>query len=376
MPAPGITDAWFNLRNRLLASDGFRRFTASFYPTRWIARRRARELFDLVAGFVYSQILLACVRLNLFEILAEGPQPLDKLAHRMGLPPPAAERLLQAAVALTLVERRSDRRFGLGALGAPMAGNPAIAAMVEHHGALYADLADPVALLRGENTYGQLAAYWPYAKAEKAPSGPSVAGYSTLMSASQPLVADEILDAYPMHRHQCLLDIGGGEGTFLQKVAGRTPALDLVLFELPAVADRARLRFAQQGLALRCRVVGGSFKIDPLPTGADIATLVRVVHDHNDEDVLTLLAAVRHALKPGGTLLLAEPMAQTPGAEAMGDAYFGIYLFAMGSGRPRSRAELTGLLRDAGFESIRVVPTRLPLQTNILLAHTPSQGKP
>ena len=122
--------------------------------------------------------------------------------------------------------------------------------------------------------------------------------------------------------------------------------------------------------------MGGSFKVDLLPTCADIATLVRVVHDHNDEDVLTLLAAVRHALKPGGTLLLAEPMAQTPGAEAMGDAYFGIYLFAMGSGRPRSRAELTGLLRDAGFESIRTVPTRLPLQTSILLAQTPSQGKP
>ena len=114
MPAPGITDAWFNLRNRLLASDGFRRFTASFYPTRWIARRRARKLFDLVAGFVYSQILLACVRLNLFEILAEGPQSLDKLAHRMGLPPAAAERLLSAAAALTLVERRTDRCFGLG----------------------------------------------------------------------------------------------------------------------------------------------------------------------------------------------------------------------------------------------------------------------
>ncbi len=44
------------------------------------------------------------------------------------------------------------------------------------------------------------------------------------------------------------------------------------------------------------------------------------------------------ALPPGGTLLIAEPMAGTPGAEAMGDAYFGLYLWAMGSGRPRSAA--------------------------------------
>ena len=37
----------------------------------------------------------------------------------------------------------------LGPLGAAMVGNPGVAAMVEHHALLYADLADPVALLRG-----------------------------------------------------------------------------------------------------------------------------------------------------------------------------------------------------------------------------------
>jgi demethylspheroidene O-methyltransferase len=67
---------------------------------------------------------------------------------------------------------------------------------------------------------------------------------------------------------------------------------------------------------------------------------VRVVHDHDDERVLALLRAVRAALPPGGTLLLAEPMAGTPGAQAMGDAYFGFYLLAMGSGRPRTPQRL------------------------------------
>ena len=50
-----------------------------FPLTRPIARRRARELFDLCAGFVYSQVLLACVRLRLFEILAEGAA--DRATH-------------------------------------------------------------------------------------------------------------------------------------------------------------------------------------------------------------------------------------------------------------------------------------------------------
>ena len=44
------------------------------------------------------------------------------------------------------------------------------------------------------------------------------------------------------------------------------------------------------------------------------------------------------ALPADGTLLLAEPMAGSRGAEPVGDAYFGFYLLAMGSGRPRTRA--------------------------------------
>jgi len=70
----------------------------------------------------------------------------------------------------------------------------------------------------------------------------------------------------------------------------------------------------------------------------------------------------------GATLVLAEPMSATAGAEPMGDAYFGFYLMAMGKGRPRSPAQLGSLLRQAGFDGIRLAPTRLPLQTRVLVA--------
>ena len=86
---------------------------------------------------------------------------------------------------------------------------------------------------------------------------------------------------------------------------------------------------------------------------------------------MTILRAVRAALPAGGTLLLAEPMAGTPGAEAMGDAYFGFYLLAMGRGRPRSAAVLTEMLAEAGFEGVRRLPTHLPLQTQLLIARCP-----
>lgn len=360
----------------LLASPRFRRWAAAFPLTRPIARRRARELFDLCAGFVYSQVLLACVRLHLFEILAEGPQHADALAQRLALRPDAASRLLEAAVSLRLLARRGGDRYGLGPLGATLVGNAPLLSMIEHHALLYEDLRDPLALLRRGPGQGALAQYWAYAGSGDPAQleAQRVARYSALMSDSQPLVADEVLDAYPLHRHRCLLDVGGGEGGFLVAAARRNPRLRLMLFDLPAVAARAQARLANAGLAQRASVHGGSFLGDPLPAGADAISLVRVLHDHDDDAVRRILAAARRALPDDGVLLVAEPMADTPGAEAMGAAYFGFYLMAMGSGRPRTRQRLGQLLREAGFDGGRPLPTRLPIQTGLLVARAQPAG--
>lgn len=363
-------DRWCAWRDRTLASPAFQRWAGAFPLTRPMARRRARGLFDLVAGFVYSQVLLACVRLRLFQVLAEGPQTVRQLATRLSLPEDATERLVVAAVSLRLVERRSGGRFGLGPLGAPLVGDTAISAMVEHHAALYADLRDPVALLRGQVENPALAQYWPYAAehGSAAMAAQRVGEYSALMSASQPLISAQILAAYPFGKHRCLLDVGGGEGTFLTAVAVQAPHLKLMLFDLPPVVELARACLASAGLADRATAIGGSFFDDPLPTGADIVTLVRVLFDHSDERALAILRAARQAISADGTLLIAEPMAGTPGAEAMGDAYFGFYLLAMGKGRARTAADLTALLQAAGFSSVRLLATHMPLQTQVLLA--------
>lgn len=368
-PAPGGLAAWrerwLNWRNRLVADARFQRWAAVSPFTRFIAQRRAKALFDLCAGFVYSQILLACVRLRLFETLAAGPQGVNDIAARFALPPEAAQRLLRAAASLKLLRALPNDRFALDDLGASMLGNRSVAAFVEHHALLYDDLRDPVALLRGETTT-RLAQFWPYATGRSADEA-ACGAYSELMARSQRLIAEDVLDAYPLDRHRCLLDLGGGEGAFLSAVAARHPALRLQLFDLPPVAERARPLLASQGLS-RVEIHAGSFLEAPPPTGADIVTLIRVLHDHDDEKALAALRAAYAALPPGGVLLVAEPMAETPGAEAIGDAYFGFYLLAMGSGRPRRQGEMTQLLQSAGFERVRFLKSPRPLFASVLTA--------
>ena len=183
------------------------------------------QLFDLCAGFVYSQILLACVRLKLFDQLTGGPLSAAELSSRLPLPADATVLLLDAAVSLQLLQRRSDGRYGLGSLGAALLGNPGVVAMIEHHAMLYGDLKDPIALLRGDAGAGQLAAYWPYAGNRTAAdlSHEAIAPYTALMAASQPMISQQVLSAYSFRGHRCLLDIGGGDGSFIAAVAAQTP---------------------------------------------------------------------------------------------------------------------------------------------------------
>lgn len=364
---PSLVDRLAGLHDALLASPRFRRLATIFPLTRPVARRRARAVFDLCAGFVYSQVLLACIRLKLFEILREGPQSSTILSGRLGLSSDATLRLLKAAASLRLVTRRRGERFGLGPLGAAFIGNPGLRAMVEHHALVYADLQDPVALLRGEPEQTGLKRYWSYADGDVA--GERGAAYTALMAASQPLVADEILDAYPPGRHRHWLDVGGGDGSFIAAAAARAPALRFTLFDLPGVVEQARPQLAAAGVLDRVTLVGGSFLHDPLPHGADAVSLVRVVHDHDDAAVLTILRAVHRVVSPGGVLVLAEPMSGAPGAAPIGDAYFGLYLLAMGQGRPRSPEELQGLLHAAGFTRTQMRRTRMPMLTGVIVAH-------
>jgi demethylspheroidene O-methyltransferase len=368
--ALSLRDRFLAFRDRMVASPRFRAWAARFPLTRPLARRRARALFDLNAGFVYSQILTACVRLRVFDALRDGPRSIPWLAAKLSLSTEAALRLMEAAAALNLTEARGEGRYGLGSLGAALVDNAGVVAMVEHHAMLYADLADPVALLRNPRGGTKLAAYWAYAGNDGAATlDPGAVGeYSALMAASQPMIAAEILGAYPLAAHRCLMDVGGGEAAFLSAAGHSAPNLRLMLFDLPAVAERARTRLEKEGLSGRASTHGGSFHTDPLPEGADVISLVRVVHDHDDDAALGILRRAHAALPPGGTLLLAEPMSGTPGAEPIGEAYFGFYLLAMGRGRPRRMDELRTMLAEAGFTESRPVRTRTPMLTSLLVA--------
>jgi demethylspheroidene O-methyltransferase len=363
---------WRRWRNRRVASPRFQSWASANPLTRRAAKADGERLFDLVAGFVHSQVLFTLVELDLLEELAAAPKSAAELGRRHRVEPQRMEALLRAGTALGLLERAWDG-YQTARMGAAATGVPGLTDMIRHHAVFYRDMADPLAVLRDE-AETELSHFWPYVFGGDTPSDVA-ARYSDLMAQSQVLVAEETLRAVDFRGIARLMDVGGGTGAFLTAVGRAVPGPELILFDLPEVAPGARARFEAAGLSGRATVVHGSFRADPLPQGADAISLVRVLYDHADETVAALLAAVRDALPPGGRLIVSEPMTGADRPERAGDVYFAFYCMAMRTGRARAPGEIARLMREAGFEAVVRRPTARPFVTSVVEGRRPQEGR-
>jgi demethylspheroidene O-methyltransferase len=367
-PAAKVTRRGVGWATRLALSPRFHALAQRIPGLRAISRREGEALFATISGFVQSQALMALVELGMLGRLREGALTTGALAHGAGVAPDRMVILLQAGAAMKLLRRGRGDDWHLTPRGAAFVTVPGLEAMVRHHSVLYRDLSDPVAFLRGQ-TVPELAQFWPYVFGAGAAADPRTAAiYSELMADSQGLVAADTLAAVDFRGARVVMDVGGGTGAFLTALGRAVPGPDLVLFDLPAVVPGATARFADAGLAPRTRIVAGSFRDDPLPSGADVISLVRVLYDHADSTVAALLGSVHAALPSGGRVVISEPMSGGDSPDPATDVYFAFYTLAMGTGRTRSAAEIAKVLAEAGFSDIRVRSSARPYVTQVVTA--------
>jgi demethylspheroidene O-methyltransferase len=344
--------------NRIVARPGFQAWAARFPLTRPQARADGAKLFQIVQGFVSAQTLFAVVELDILRRLRAGPQDAAALGRACDVPEARMQVLLQSAAALGLLKRKRGARFALSRQGAAMLGVPGLEAMIRHHKVLYEDLKDPVALLRDQTKTG-LAEFWPYVFGPDIPQREAET-YSDLMAQSQVMVAQDTLDTISLKGVRHLMDVGGGSGAFLSHVMRAYPALELTLFDLPHVVAQCALPQVHRA--------PGSFRGDSLPNGADAISLVRVLYDHSDDTVRSLLGRVHDALPVGGQVIISEPMGGGRRPDPITDVYFAFYTMAMQTGRVRSADEIAALLAEAGFTAIKCHAPRRSYVTQVVSA--------
>lgn len=303
-------------------------------------------ILRLASGFMAAKHLFAANDLGLFEALADSPTTIDGLAARTGLTRRAARISADAMVALGLLEREGDTyRNG-----------PVAAAFLSGSGP-----ADLRPFLR----FWDKISYPTMGELSKAlAEGPSreifelddelqevaSAGIEAIL-AGPAAALPKTLD---FSRHQRLLDVGGGTGSWSIAVTQAYPHLAATVFELPVVAEVARERIAATGLAARIDVVVGDAMSSALPEGYDVFLLANLIHYWSPDENRALLRRARGAAETGSSLLLADfwtdPTHTKPVQAALMAGEFAVHLR---NGDVYSVEEIQDWLGETGWRFIR-----------------------
>jgi ubiquinone/menaquinone biosynthesis C-methylase UbiE len=301
-------------------------------------------IFQVATGFMAAKQLFIAGEIGLFEHLAGSPATLEELADRTGIHSRPLRIVADAMVALGFVQKDGAFYQNGPVAGAFLAGTgpadlrPALRYWNRLNYPRWMKFED--AVRTDEAVFGDFAFS---AEEQKLYSE----GVEAITSGTAAALARE----YNFSRHQHVMDVGGGTGTFLLSVLRQHSALDATLLDLPAVAALAQQRLAQHPLAGRMRIVGADFFHDPIPDGHNVALLVNIVHNFSPEKNQTLLRKLRAAMPAGARLLLVDFWTDPTHTQPIFAALMaGSFLLVSGEGRVYSADEGRDWLNATGWK--------------------------
>lgn len=140
-----------------------------------------------------------------------------------------------------------------------------------------------------------------------------------------------------------VMDVGGGTGALLAEILRAHPKIQGILVDFPKTVARAAQTFKAAGVADRVKTIGQSF-FDPLPAGADLYVLSKVLNDWPDRETVAILKRCAEAARPAGRIVIS-------GGVSPDDAPAGLSIeTVLLGGKTNTLAEFRELVREAGLE--------------------------
>lgn len=318
-----------------------------------------RELLAAVVALADETVSFAIrvvCELRLPDLLTDGPRPMAELAAATQVHPPSLARVLRALIARDVFAQPAPDVVALTQLGQLLRSDHPLS-LADAYPLLGADvlawarLHDTVRT--GEPAFPAVhgAPYYDYLATHPADS----ARHDRSVRSQSRFVLRTVLAAYAWRELGTVVDVGGGDGTFLAGLLARHRRLRGVLLDLAHVVAGADAVLAAAGVTERCSVVAGSY-FDPLPAGADSYLLKTIVHDWDDERALAVLRRVRAAVPPAGRVVLLEALLPAGDEYHVGKA-LDLHSLVLVGGPDRDLDQLVRLLRAAELELVDVRPT-------------------
>ncbi|MDP1622567.1 MAG: methyltransferase [Bacteroidales bacterium] len=307
------------------------------------------HLLEKVNAFRNSRIILTADELGVFNQLHGHGNSSSFVADRLGADHRATDRLLNALVALGLL----DKHKGVFQNTA-FSNNFLVKGSAEYLGGLslsnqtwktWSTLSE--AVIKGttiamESPINERTPEWQES-------------FIAAMHARAGVQAKEAAEVLDLEKARSILDVGGGSGAFAFAIIRRNQSVKATIFDLPNIIPLTRKYIQLSGLSDQVDTVTGNYLTDDLGVGYDLVLMSAIVHINSPEENQLLIRNGAEALNSGGQLVVLDHIMNDDRTEPAVGAFFALnMLVGTFHGDTYTEAELRSWMEDAGLTGIQV----------------------
>lgn len=309
----------------------------------------AVPVLDTLLAAGLARTLMVASKVGVFAVLADGSRSAAAIAHACGTDPAATTALLEALLGCGYVRRTGDR-YELAAVARNWLVPTGKRSLHDH-------------MLLMEVVWHWLEHYEEYVRTGRALDvhrdldDAGWALYQRGMRSLAALALDEFGLRTPVPRHAtALLDIGGSHGAYAAQLCRRHARLSATVLDLPEATRHCRDIVRAEGLAERLRQREGDARTEDLGQECwDVVLVSNLVHHFDHATNLALMQRVARALRPGGVVVVQEPMRTRKAERDMIGAVGAFYFAMLSASATWSAADIAGWQRAAGLAPKRTM---------------------
>jgi len=305
-------------------------------------------ILALATAYWDSQALLTANRLGLFALLGAEPRTLQEIAGELGTQARGTRLLLNACIALGLVQEDAGR-YANSALAAAFLtpGKPGyLGDAIRYSDDLYASWGELQQALKSGAPAMPAAAY---TGDDPAQTRNFVYGmHNRALGIGRFLV--ELVDLAGRRR---MIDVGGGPGTYSAMFAQRHPELHSRVLDLPGVLDISREIIAAMGVGERVVTQASDYLQDDFPQANDVVLISGVFHRETEARCRDLIRRAWQALDSGGILVVSDVFTDPGGKGPLFATLFGLNMMLTAvDGGVHADADVASWMAEQNFGDI------------------------
>jgi SAM-dependent methyltransferase len=325
-------------------------------------------------GFAPPLVIQAAVENGIFDALDRSPMTAKDLAQEIGASERGVSAIAGALVGFELLTKQKDGRYALAPDTAAflVKGKPAF------HGGLFghfrSDIIPNWLSLPEVTRSGQ-----PQRKVEQPETAATFfEGFVDSLFPMNYPAAQALAHALERQRSAAgkgdgeirVLDLAAGSGVWGIAQAQASPRVRVTAVDFEPVLAVTRRTADRFGLAERFRFQTGDIRTAELGTGYSVALLGHILHSEGPAHSHALLKRVFAALRPGGTIAIAEFLVNAERTGPPQGLIFAVNMLVHTSeGDTYSFEEISSWLRSEGFENVRML--EVPAPSPLILADKP-----